>query len=55
MPGAGSSLDRNDHRLIRELISSVNRLAEAVEEMNEQLATDDSSDVSDSSTESESE
>jgi hypothetical protein len=35
MPGAGSALDRNDHRLIERLVRQLDRLNENLEEYNE--------------------
>jgi hypothetical protein len=37
MPGAGSSLDRNDYQLLERLTRAIERQAEATEELTEEL------------------
>jgi len=40
MPGAGSSLDRNDYRILERLTAEVGRLADELERMNDTLEGD---------------
>jgi len=51
MPGAGSALDKNDHRLIRQLTREVGRLADELEQLNDTLEADGEGEASNGSAE----
>lgn len=44
MPGAGSSLDKNDWQMLKQLNQNVGRLADQIERLNENLEGDSSTD-----------